>query len=82
MVAAELLLALALTNRYRKRLSYRSWRRAHYLNFAVWTGAFVHGILAGTDSTAPWAIGLDTASAAAVGGLLAWRVLSPPAVPA
>jgi methionine sulfoxide reductase heme-binding subunit len=35
-VAAELLLALAITNRYRKRLSYRFWRRAHYLNFAVW----------------------------------------------
>jgi predicted ferric reductase len=34
-VAAELLVALAVTNRYRARLSYRFWRRAHYLNFAV-----------------------------------------------
>ena len=35
--AAELLLALAVTNHYRRRLTYRFWRRAHYLNFAVWT---------------------------------------------
>ena len=28
-VAAELLAALALTNRYRASLSYRFWRRAH-----------------------------------------------------
>jgi len=32
-VAAELLAALALTNHYRKELSHRFWRRAHYLNF-------------------------------------------------
>ena len=35
-VALELLAALAVANRFRKRLSYRFWRRAHYLNFAVW----------------------------------------------
>ena len=35
-VGAELLLALAIANRYRKRLSYRLWRRTHYLEFAVW----------------------------------------------
>ena len=28
--------ALAITNHYRKRLPYRFWRKAHYLNFAVW----------------------------------------------
>ena len=35
-VAAELLLALAVTNHYRRSLRYSTWRRAHYLNFAVW----------------------------------------------
>jgi predicted ferric reductase len=75
-LAAELLVALALTNRYRRRLSYGFWRRVHYLNFAVWIGAFAHGVLAGTDSNAQWAIALYTASAAAVGGLLTWRVLT------
>ena len=49
--AAELLIALALTNHYRRRLPYRFWRRAHYLNFAVWTAALLHGLGSGTDHT-------------------------------
>ena len=49
-VAAELLLALAITNHYRKRLRYSLWRRLHYLNFAVWAAATLHGLGAGTDS--------------------------------
>jgi predicted ferric reductase len=82
-VAAELLLALAITNRYRKRLSYRFWRRAHYLNFAVWGLALFHGIFAGTDRVALWADLLYGCSAAAVAGFVAWRAtgggLRPPA---
>ena len=80
-VSAELLLAVAITNRYRKRLSYRFWRRAHYLNFAVWGLALLHGILAGTDRGAPWADVLYGCSAAAVAGFLVWRAaggLEPP----
>ncbi len=49
-VAAELLLALAVTNHYRKRMPYSAWRRLHYLNFAVWIAATAHGLGAGTDS--------------------------------
>jgi sulfoxide reductase heme-binding subunit YedZ len=81
-VAAELLLALAITNHYRKRLSYGFWRRAHYLNFAVWGLALLHGIFAGTDRGAPWADVLYGSSAAAVAGFVAWRAsggLRPPA---
>jgi sulfoxide reductase heme-binding subunit YedZ len=81
-VAAELLLALAITNRYRKRLSHRFWRRAHYLNFGVWGLALLHGIFAGTDRGAPWADALYGCSAAAVAGFVAWRArggLRPPA---
>jgi sulfoxide reductase heme-binding subunit YedZ len=84
-VSAELLLALAITNRYRKRLPHGFWRRAHYLNFAVWTLALLHGIFAGTDRGAPWADILYGCSAGAVAGLLAWRAaggLPPPAVTA
>ena len=43
------LLALAVTNHYRRRLPYTFWRRAHYLNFAVWSAATVHGLGVGTD---------------------------------
>ncbi len=79
-VGMELMIALAMTNRYRNRLSYRTWRRAHYLNFAVWLLALVHGILSGTDSRAIWATGLYGVAGASVAGLLAWRILSAAAV--
>lgn len=74
-VSAELLAALAVTNHYRKRLSYRFWRRAHYLNFAVWLLALVHGIGAGTDTRTAWALALYALSAGSVAALTAWRVL-------
>src|SRR6478735_11914127 len=64
--AAELLVALAITNRYRRRLPYRFWRKAHYLNFAVWTAASLHGLGSGTDHTAPWMLLIYAASAATV----------------
>ncbi len=60
-VAAELLLALAFTNRYRNRLvPYAFWRRAHYLNFAVWLAATLHGLGSGTDRDAPWLLAIYT----------------------
>ena len=76
-VGTELLLALAIANRYRQRLSYRFWRRTHYLNFAVWGLAFGHGLLSGTDSGSGWASALYVGSAALVAGLLAYRAGGP-----
>jgi sulfoxide reductase heme-binding subunit YedZ len=71
---AELLLALAVTNHYRRRLPYRFWRRAHYLNFAVWSVATLHGIGSGTDRSAPWALGMYATAAGLVCAAIAWRV--------
>jgi methionine sulfoxide reductase heme-binding subunit len=73
-IAAELLLALAITNHYRDRLPYRFWRRAHYLNFAVWGAATVHGIASGTDRNAPWLLAVYALSATTVAVLLGLRV--------
>ena len=77
MIAAELLVALAVTNHYRKALSYRFWRRAHYLNFAVWLLALVHGIAAGTDRGTTWSLALYIATASVVAGLTASRFAGP-----
>src|ERR1051325_8167691 len=46
-VAAELLVALALTNRYRKALSHRFWRRGHYPKFAGRLPPPLHRVRAG-----------------------------------
>ena len=80
-VAAELLLALAVTNRYRARLPYSFWRRAHYLNLGVWGAATVHGLGSGTDRSTPWLLAIFAASVAAVLGTGAWRALRRRAAP-
>lgn len=74
-VAAELLLALAVTNHYRRRLSYRFWRRAHYLNFVVWTAATLHGIGSGTDRSTPWLLAIYAVAIAAVVTSTSMRLL-------
>jgi sulfoxide reductase heme-binding subunit YedZ len=71
--AAEILLALAITNHYRKRLNYGFWRKAHYLNFAVWGLASAHGLMAGTDRSAAWLAILYGVSVAGVVMLGVWR---------
>ncbi len=53
-VAMELLVAVAITNRLRSRLPYRFWRRAHYATLGVWLLATGHGILNGSDRSQTW----------------------------
>ena len=73
-VAAELLLALAVTNRLRDRMPYARWRAFHYANFAVWTAATVHGLASGTDRSSIWLLAITAVSAATVVTLTAQRV--------
>lgn len=73
-VSAELLVAVGISNRFRARgLSYRAWRRIHYLGFAVWGFAALHGVTAGTDRGSGWLVALYATTIAAICGLLAAR---------
>ena len=80
--AAELLLALAITNHYRGRMSHRWWRRAHYANFAVWAAATLHGLGSGTDRNAPWMLTIYIVSTTLVVSLVLWRIAERPGAPA
>jgi DMSO/TMAO reductase YedYZ heme-binding membrane subunit len=74
-VAAELLLALAITNHYRNtKLSYRTWRRWHYVNFGVWTAATFHSIGSGTDRSTTWLLAIDAVAVGTVCALTTWRI--------
>jgi sulfoxide reductase heme-binding subunit YedZ len=76
-VAAELLAALAVANRLRRRMiSYRTWRKTHYLTFAVWAGATLHGLGSGTDRSTPWMTAIWVAATGAVVAATCWRVLA------
>jgi sulfoxide reductase heme-binding subunit YedZ len=77
-VAAELMVAIAITNRLRdRRISYATWRKFHYATFAVWAGATLHGLGSGTDRSTAWLVAIEIAAAGAVAGMLAWRVQQP-----
>ncbi len=67
-VAVELLIAVAMTNRLRSRLPYTVWRRAHYATLAVWLLATVHGILSGTDRSQTWLLAVYAHNRRAGGG--------------
>jgi methionine sulfoxide reductase heme-binding subunit len=73
-VAMELLVALAITNRLRTKLPYRLWRRLHYASFAVWLAATAHGVMSGTDRDQVWLRTIYVLAVASVVGSLAVRV--------
>lgn len=75
-VAAELLLAIAITNHYRDRgVRYDIWRRVHYLNLAVWIAATLHGLGTGTDRGSAWLLSVYVVSTACVTAAICWRFL-------
>ena len=62
----------------RKRIGVRNWRRLHWLTYALFLLATLHGILAGTDTTRSWTHGLYLGALGAVAAATSWRVLVPP----
>ena len=72
-VAVELLVAVAITNVFRSRLSHRFWRRAHYATLVVWLLATGHGILAGSDRDQAWLLWLYGAAVGSVAAATAVR---------
>jgi predicted ferric reductase len=62
----------------KKHIGQKTWRSIHFASFGLFLAALLHGILAGTDTTNIWVIGLYVGSTIAVFGLLARR-MAPPA---
>lgn len=72
--AFDLLLALAATSLLRRRLGYRAWRAVHWLAYASWPLALVHGLGTGTDAKLAWMLALTVGCLAAVLAALWWRL--------
>ena len=77
-VSAWLLAAITASFWARKRIGMRVWRRLHWLTFALFGLATIHGVAAGTDTPQPWAHGLYLGALGAVTAATAWRALVPP----
>jgi DMSO/TMAO reductase YedYZ heme-binding membrane subunit len=53
-ITMGLALLVMLSFYVRKRIGTRTWRSVHYLSFAAFAGATVHGLMAGSDTSAGW----------------------------
>jgi sulfoxide reductase heme-binding subunit YedZ len=74
-LAAELMVLVYASFSLRSRIGPRNWRRLHWGTYAVFAGATVHGLAAGTDTTRSWAFALYLAAIGAVAAATAWRWL-------
>ena len=77
-LSAELMVVVYASFSLRKRIGTKNWRRLHWMTYAIFLGATVHGIAAGTDSTRPWAFALYLGALGAVAFATAWRALAEP----
>jgi len=75
-VSLDLLIALVITSLFRLRLGYGTWRVVHWISYASWPLAIVHGLGTGSDSRHTWVLGLTVGCAVAVLLAIAWRIVS------
>ena len=79
--AAELMVLVYASFSLRRRIGQKNWRRLHWTTYGLFALAAAHGVLTGSDSREPWALGLYLGSIGAVAAATAWRALVPPARP-
>jgi DMSO/TMAO reductase YedYZ heme-binding membrane subunit len=65
-VAFDLLLAVAITSLVRARVGHSAWRGIHWLAYAAWPVAVVHGFGTGSDVHQTWLIAINVACIIAV----------------
>lgn len=53
-LAFDVLLALIVTSLLRVRIGFGAWRAVHWLSYAAWPFALVHGLAAGSDARFTW----------------------------
>lgn len=75
-LAVDLILALTITSFLRHRLGLPAWRAVHWLAYACWPVALVHGWGTGSDARTTWMLALTLGCAAAVLGAIGWRIAS------
>jgi methionine sulfoxide reductase heme-binding subunit len=75
-ISFDLLLAVTITSLLRQRMGYASWRAIHWLTYASWPIALLHGFGTGSDVKSGWLLALSVACLAIVLASVLARVLS------
>lgn len=81
-IACDLLIALVATSLLRVQMGYARWRAVHWLAYACWPVAILHGLGTGSDTRHPWALGIEALSLVLVAGATWWRIGTSVTVPA
>jgi hypothetical protein len=58
----------------RRRIGQAMWRRLHYLTFLIALAATAHGLMAGSDTGAPFALPMYVSATVAMVSLVAYRI--------
>jgi methionine sulfoxide reductase heme-binding subunit len=62
----DLLLAVTVTSLLRRRMGFATWRAVHWLTYASWPIALLHGLGTGSDVKSTWLLALSVACMAVV----------------
>jgi sulfoxide reductase heme-binding subunit YedZ len=65
-IAFELLCAVTLTSLVRGFIGHGAWRAIHWLTYAAWPAAVIHGIGTGTDTKSAWMLAITAGCVAGV----------------
>ena len=75
-IAFELIVAIVVTSLLREFIGHAAWRIVHWLSYASWPVAVVHGLGTGTDAWSAWFFALTCACAAAVCFAVVYRLVA------
>ena len=75
-LAFDMLLAVALTSALRRRIGVAVWRGVHWLAYACWPIAVVHGLGSGSDARLPGATLVFVVCTGSVVAAVAWRLVA------
>ena len=70
----DLLLAVVITSLIRRRLGYQTWRAVHWLAYASWPVAVLHGLGTGSDTKLGWVLAITLACVLAVMSAMLVRI--------
>ncbi len=73
-ISVDVLLAVIVSSLLRQRINPRTWRALHWLAYASWPLAVVHGLGTGTDPHLGWVMTIVVGCVVTVLGALAWRL--------
>jgi predicted ferric reductase len=75
-VSFDLLVAIVATSLLRQRLGYSAWRAVHWLTYAAWPVAMLHGFGTGSDVRFGWMLAISVLCVVAVLAAIGVRVLA------